>query len=78
MPDDRAESLTGEGFIAQKHHYQDLPENVRRALGDLPTGFLTYFTTRFPQLLLHVYDTVAVHLSDEAMFSSTFRIPEED
>lgn len=62
----------------KKHHYQDLPENVRRALGDLPGGFLTYFTARFPHLLLHVYDTVAVHLADEAMFSSTFRIPEDE
>ncbi|GAA5867075.1 hypothetical protein JCM3774_004381 [Rhodotorula dairenensis] len=62
----------------KKHHYQDLPENVRRALGDLPGGFLSYFTARFPHLLLHVYDTVAVHLADEAMFSSTFRIPEDE
>ena len=62
----------------QKHHYQDLPESVRKALGDLPAGFLSYFTTRFPQLLLHVYDTVATHLSDEAMFASTFHIPEDE
>ncbi|GAA5832713.1 hypothetical protein JCM11251_005732 [Rhodosporidiobolus azoricus] len=62
----------------KKHHYQDLPETVRRNLGDLPGGFLSYFTTRFPHLLLHVYDTVATHLSDEAMFASTFRIPEDE
>ncbi|GAA6031523.1 hypothetical protein JCM8097_006498 [Rhodosporidiobolus ruineniae] len=62
----------------KKHHYQDLPENVRKNLGDLPGGFLTYFTARFPHLLLHVYDTVATHLADEAMFSSTFRIPEDE
>ncbi|GAA5935032.1 hypothetical protein JCM3775_004680 [Rhodotorula graminis] len=62
----------------KKHHYQDLPESVRKALGDLPAGFLSYFTTRFPQLLLHVYDTVATHLSDEAMFASTFHIPEDE
>ncbi|GAA6015067.1 hypothetical protein JCM10207_008718 [Rhodosporidiobolus poonsookiae] len=62
----------------KKHHYQDLPETVRRNLGDLPGGFLTYFTSRFPHLLLHVYDTVATHLADEAMFSSTFRVPEDE
>ncbi|GAA5827789.1 hypothetical protein JCM3770_006368, partial [Rhodotorula araucariae] len=62
----------------KKHHYQDLPETVRKALGDLPGGFLSYFTSRFPHLLLHVYDTVATHLSDETMFASTFRIPEDD
>ncbi|BGP34160.1 bifunctional endoribonuclease/protein kinase ire1 [Rhodotorula toruloides] len=62
----------------KKHHYQDLPEGVQRALGDLPGGFLSYFTTRFPHLLLHVYDTVARHLADEPMFASTFRIPEDE
>ncbi|GAA5868578.1 hypothetical protein JCM1840_005495 [Sporobolomyces johnsonii] len=62
----------------KKHHYQDLPEPVRKNLGDLPGGFLSYFTTRFPHLLLHVYDTVATHLADEPMFASTFRISEEE
>ncbi|KAM0753662.1 hypothetical protein T439DRAFT_322550 [Meredithblackwellia eburnea MCA 4105] len=62
----------------KKHHYQDLPETVRKNLGDLPGGFLTYFTSRFPRLLLHVYDTVATHLSEEAMFASAFRLPDED
>ncbi|GAA5849507.1 hypothetical protein JCM3766R1_000214 [Sporobolomyces carnicolor] len=62
----------------KKHHYQDLPEPVRKNLGDLPGGFLSYFTARFPHLLLHVYDTVATHLADEAMFASTFKIPEEE
>lgn len=62
----------------QKHHYQDLPEPVRKNLGDLPGGFLSYFTTRFPHLLLHVYSTVDQHLRDEPMFASTFRIPEEE
>ncbi|CEQ40656.1 SPOSA6832_02298, partial [Sporobolomyces salmonicolor] len=64
--------------LLRKHHYQDLPEPVRKNLGDLPGGFLSYFTTRFPHLLLHVYDTVATHLADEAMFASTFRVPEEE
>lgn len=62
----------------QKHHYHDLPESTRRNLGDLPGGFLSYFTIRFPQLLLHVYSTVETHLRDEPMFASTFRIPDEE
>ncbi|KAI5477213.1 serine/threonine-protein kinase/endoribonuclease IRE1 [Pseudohyphozyma bogoriensis] len=62
----------------KKHHYQDLPEPVRKNLGDLPGGFLSYFTTRFPRLLLHVYDTVATNLSDEPMFASTFRVPDDE
>ncbi|KDE02470.1 IRE protein kinase [Microbotryum lychnidis-dioicae p1A1 Lamole] len=62
----------------KKHHYQDLPDSVRRNLGELPGGFLSYFTLRFPHLLLHVYDTVATHLHDEPMFASTFSIPDEE
>jgi serine/threonine-protein kinase/endoribonuclease IRE1 len=63
---------------SQKHHYQDLPEAVRTHLGDLPNGFLTYFTSRFPRLLLHVYETVSIHLADETMFLSTFQIQDEE
>ena len=66
------------GWRRQKHHYQDLPEPVRRTLGDLPGGFLSYFTTRFPHLLLHVYDTVDTHLRDEAMFATTFHLRDEE
>jgi len=39
----------------KKHHYQDLPEYVKEALGPIPDGFLHYFTSRFPFLLLHIY-----------------------
>lgn len=56
----------------QKHHYQDLPENVRRSLGEPPVGFLSYFTKRFPKLLLHVHVTVKDYLSSERMFSAYF------
>uniref|UniRef100_A0A1I7UR29 non-specific serine/threonine protein kinase n=1 Tax=Caenorhabditis tropicalis TaxID=1561998 RepID=A0A1I7UR29_9PELO len=39
----------------KKHHYRELPEEVRLSLGDIPDQFLHYFTARFPRLLLHVY-----------------------
>ena len=39
----------------QKHHYRELPDAVRQALGPVPDGFVQYFTDRFPQLLLHTY-----------------------
>ncbi|KAJ6511348.1 ribonuclease 2-5A-domain-containing protein [Mycena vitilis] len=31
----------------KKHHYQDLPDNVKRH-GPMPEGFLAYFTRRYP------------------------------
>lgn len=39
----------------QKHHYRELPEEVQETLGALPDGFVRYFTSRFPHLLLHTY-----------------------
>ncbi|GJJ72815.1 serine/threonine-protein kinase/endoribonuclease IRE1 [Entomortierella parvispora] len=58
----------------KKHHYQDLPPHVKRALGDLPDGFLTYFTSRFPRLMLHLYYIVADDpgLRNESMFKHYF------
>ncbi|NWJ11629.1 ERN1 endoribonuclease, partial [Crypturellus undulatus] len=39
----------------KKHHYHELPAPVREALGPLPDGFVRYFTSRFPLLLLHTH-----------------------
>lgn len=42
----------------QKHHYRELPAEAQRALGRIPDGFVRYFTTRFPRLLLHTHSTM--------------------
>ncbi|GFO02319.1 serine/threonine-protein kinase/endoribonuclease ire1 [Plakobranchus ocellatus] len=39
----------------KKHHYRQLPDPVKKTLGSVPDEFVSYFTSRFPQLLLHVY-----------------------
>ncbi|XP_067562480.1 serine/threonine-protein kinase/endoribonuclease IRE2 isoform X2 [Pseudorca crassidens] len=39
----------------KKHHYRELPAEVRQALGPVPDSFVQYFTNRFPRLLLHTY-----------------------
>ncbi|XP_059166098.1 serine/threonine-protein kinase/endoribonuclease IRE1-like isoform X2 [Physella acuta] len=39
----------------KKHHYRQLPEPVKMSLGTVPDEFVTYFTSRFPLLLLHTY-----------------------
>ncbi|RXK38342.1 IRE protein kinase [Tremella mesenterica] len=58
----------------KKHHYQDLEPSVKRHLGSLPSGFLSYFTTRYPTLFLHVYGVVkGSELRHEAMFDIYFR-----
>ncbi|RCH80182.1 bifunctional endoribonuclease/protein kinase ire1, partial [Rhizopus stolonifer] len=43
----------------KKHHWQDLPDAVKKVYGEPPNQFLYYFTARFPHLLLHTYYVVA-------------------
>ncbi|KAI8083052.1 uncharacterized protein BX664DRAFT_317049 [Halteromyces radiatus] len=45
----------------KKHHWQDLPDAVKRTLGEPPDQFLYYFTARFPLLLLHTYHIILSH-----------------
>ncbi|KAL5514856.1 hypothetical protein ACEPAG_2172 [Sanghuangporus baumii] len=59
----------------KKHHYQDLPDNVKRHLGSLPDGFLSYFTRRFPHLFMHVHSVVSrTNLRYESMFKTYFEL----
>ncbi|KAJ7507249.1 hypothetical protein B0H11DRAFT_2153641 [Mycena galericulata] len=59
----------------KKHHYQDLPDNVKRHLGPMPEGFLAYFTRRFPRLFLHVHSVIGdTALRTESMFRSYFEL----
>ncbi|KAJ7326446.1 ribonuclease 2-5A-domain-containing protein [Mycena albidolilacea] len=59
----------------KKHHYQDLPDKVKRNLGPMPEGFLAYFTRRFPRLFLHMHSVVGdTSLRTESMFRSYFEL----
>ncbi|XP_021093183.1 serine/threonine-protein kinase/endoribonuclease IRE2 [Heterocephalus glaber] len=42
----------------KKHHYRELPAELRQALGHVPDSFVQYFTCRFPRLLLHTHRTM--------------------
>uniref|UniRef100_A0A8C9U5X1 Serine/threonine-protein kinase/endoribonuclease IRE1 n=1 Tax=Serinus canaria TaxID=9135 RepID=A0A8C9U5X1_SERCA len=44
----------------KKHHYHELPADVQVALGSVPEGFVQYFTSRFPRLLLHTHGAMRV------------------
>ncbi|KAI0269550.1 ribonuclease 2-5A-domain-containing protein [Russula aff. rugulosa BPL654] len=37
---------------------QDLPDYVKRHVGSMPEGYLTYFTRRYPRLFLHVHSVI--------------------
>jgi serine/threonine-protein kinase/endoribonuclease IRE1 len=42
----------------KKNHYADMPEDVKLKVGDLPNGYLKYWTNRFPTLLIACYEAV--------------------
>ncbi|XP_030847647.1 serine/threonine-protein kinase/endoribonuclease IRE1-like [Strongylocentrotus purpuratus] len=44
----------------KKHHFRELPEDVKASLGKVPDQFVKYFTSRFPLLLLHVYGALSL------------------
>ncbi|KAL6709670.1 bifunctional endoribonuclease/protein kinase ire1 [Coniothyrium glycines] len=39
----------------KKNHYEDMDESVKAKVGPLPSGYLRYWTTKFPQLLMSCY-----------------------
>lgn len=51
----------------QKHHYRELPAEVRQALGRVPDSFVQYFTERFPRLLLHTHRAMG-RCASESLF----------
>ena len=36
----------------KRSHYEDMPEELKRRIGGLPDGYLTFWTRKFPNLLL--------------------------
>ncbi|KAI9812511.1 MAG: bifunctional endoribonuclease/protein kinase ire1 [Thelocarpon impressellum] len=60
----------------KKNHYQDMPENVKAHVGPLPHGYLSFWTTKFPMLLLQCYFVVVhCHLQELPRFTPYFTHP---
>ncbi|VDM40284.1 unnamed protein product [Toxocara canis] len=57
----------------KKHHYRELPFEVRASLGHIPDQFVTYFNDRFPMLLLHTYEAMSV-CANEHVFSGYYSV----
>lgn len=54
--------------LLQKNHYREVSEEVRRVMGRTPEEYCTYWTTRFPKLLMHSW--YAMHcVKNEHIFS---------
>uniref|UniRef100_A0A672GBD8 Serine/threonine-protein kinase/endoribonuclease IRE1 n=1 Tax=Salarias fasciatus TaxID=181472 RepID=A0A672GBD8_SALFA len=59
----------------KKHHYHELPPEVQETLGELPEGFVGYFTSRFPRLLMHTHSALLI-CAHERLFHPYFLTPE--
>uniref|UniRef100_A0A8C6TLE4 Serine/threonine-protein kinase/endoribonuclease IRE1 n=1 Tax=Neogobius melanostomus TaxID=47308 RepID=A0A8C6TLE4_9GOBI len=58
----------------KKHHYHELPREVQETLGELPEGFVSYFTCRFPRLLMHTH-TALEECAHERLFHPYYLSP---
>lgn len=57
----------------KKHHYHELPPEVQETLGELPEGFVGYFTSRFPRLLMHTH--AAMHICAQERLFHPYYLP---
>ncbi|CAD7695128.1 unnamed protein product [Ostreobium quekettii] len=62
--------------IRNKHnHFREMSEDLKVLLGPIPEGFLGYFTSRFPELLIATYAFALEHCSQDSPLDKYF--PEE-
>lgn len=54
------------------HHFRDLEPEIQNILGDLPSGYVKYFTTKFPKLIMHVYRVLSHHRREEQSLAIYF------
>ncbi|XP_032242727.1 serine/threonine-protein kinase/endoribonuclease IRE1 [Nematostella vectensis] len=55
----------------KKHHYRELPDEVKRSLGTIPDEYVRYFTSRFPRLLMHTYNVMRI-CQNETVFHTYY------
>lgn len=55
------------------NHYRELSKEIQEILGPLPDGFDSYFSIRFPRLLIEVYRVIQSHCKDEDIFRKYFK-----
>lgn len=42
----------------KRNHYEDMSDSLKRSVGPLPDGYLSFWTTKFPDLLLSCWNVV--------------------
>lgn len=51
------------------HHYNDFSDDLKQCVGNVPTGFLHFFTSRFPNLFMIVYHYARTEFFGEDAFA---------
>ncbi|KAK4162422.1 hypothetical protein QBC43DRAFT_321904 [Cladorrhinum sp. PSN259] len=60
----------------KRNHYDDMSEQVKRLVGSLPEGYLNFWTTRFPNLLLACWEVVyECHWDETDRFKDYYMAP---
>jgi hypothetical protein len=49
----------------KRHHYHELADTVKEVIGVMPIGFINYFESRFPKLLLHCVHVACTYVSQD-------------
>ncbi|KUI66040.1 Serine/threonine-protein kinase/endoribonuclease IRE1 [Cytospora mali] len=63
----------------KKNHYEDMPEALQKKVGSVPEGYLLYWTTRFPDLLLYCWAVVRdLGWAEKERFREYYQPPESD
>ena len=57
------------------HHFDELPENLRREMATNTAGLLRYFEGRYPQLVIHCYSACRQHLKMDDPLVAKYCIP---
>nr|GEY08099.1 serine/threonine-protein kinase/endoribonuclease IRE1b-like isoform X2 [Tanacetum cinerariifolium] len=52
----------------------ELSEEVQEVLGSVPTGFESYFSSRFPKLLMEVYKVLKPFCAEEEVFHKYYKV----
>lgn len=55
------------------NHYRELPKEIQEILGPVPQGFDSYFSNRFPKLLMEVYRVLYNFCREEVLLSKYFK-----
>ena len=55
------------------HHWDDMPDDVKAKVGEVPEGYMAYWEARFPKLVVKVWRAVSdLGLSNERRFARWF------